>query len=790
MQHRIAGIEAPFDIVWDSLGVAHVYAGSVADAYRGMGYAAGSERLWQIHLSCAFANGEAAALLGERFFRQDAFQRACNVHGGQTPCPDSPGDWIVDAYLDGLNSWVNGLAEVPAEFLHADVEPRLFTRADVAARYRFTSWFQHKTITEKLLLGRLMATHGVDHFRNHVLHFSDGDAQLIAELRDSLADIDLAAVELTYPEISTDARATEALSSLSGSNNWAIRGALSASGKPMLATDPHQPHSIPNTFFYVHLHAPGWDAFGAAFPGVPYFMMGYTRDIAWGLTTGFVDSYDLYVEKLRGSKKEVLTSQGWQPVKQRTETIAVKGGAARKVLLTHTTHGVLLESLLQELGMGERGDREIQTALHWSLEAVPTSAGALAQLPLAKSASEFGDFLFENDVCPLVNNIICVDAQDNLRRFIAATLPARKKYTGSVPLAGWRADCEFSRSQAAELVVEVNPDRGYSHTANNDTMGERGPYYVHNFPISSARADRIEELLKQALAEDQRFTSADFTAMQLDLKDLRALEVVPQLLEQVEGSQAPDLIVARELLSAWDCYATADSAAACVYYRFLDEFWPRDFLFKVLGDPVVKLLPLGAPGLNQFDIVQFLSPGSPWLVHAPALQESVRSALTRAVKSLVHVLGADFARWRLGDMQKVAFQHSLAKHAHWAQMRVGVDELGGSATTLAMAMHSVDPELDLKAFEVPATARPADVIPWRVYHGPAFRLVVDLADPDHAQFVIAGGNGGRAESSFVTNQYPAWQLGNYFTLSLKRDELEVVEEWPCLSQSVEVKKER
>ena len=146
------------------------------------------------------------------------------------------------------------------------------------------------TFTEKMLLGRLMATHGVDYFRNHVLHFSDTDEELIEELKPYLQELDMGAVRLAYPEVRADDQARAAITSLSGSNNWAVRGALSASGKPMLATDPHQPHSIPNTFFYVHLHAPDWDAFGAAFPGVPYFMMGYTRDVAWGLTTGFVDS--------------------------------------------------------------------------------------------------------------------------------------------------------------------------------------------------------------------------------------------------------------------------------------------------------------------------------------------------------------------------------------------------------------------------------------------------------------------------------------------------------------------
>ena len=239
------------------------------------------------------------------------------------------------------------------------------------------------------------------------------------------------------------------------------------------------------------------------------------------------------------------------------------------------------------------------------------------------------------------------------------------------------------------------------------------------------------------------------------------------------------------MLAAWDGLAITESAAACVYYRFLDEFWPRDFLFKALNDPLVNVLPLGAPGLNRFDVSLFLTPGSPWQEHKALLKDCVQAALTKAVQSLIGVLGPDYPQWQLGDLQKVGFQHSLAKHEHWQNMRVGTDPLGGSGTTLAMAMHLVDPELDAtKTAGGLSSADNTDFVPWRVYHGSAFRLVVDLADPDHAQFVIAGGNGGTAESPFVTNQYPAWQLGNFYTFSLKRDELEVISQWSCDASTV------
>ena len=87
----------------------------------------------------------------------------------------------------------------------------------------------------------------------------------------------------------------------------------------------------------MHLHAGDWDAFGAAFPGVPYFMMGFANEIAWGLTTGFVDSYDLFVEQMQ--QNNYRAHDGWREVEQRRESIAVKGAADKTVDIHSTQHG-------------------------------------------------------------------------------------------------------------------------------------------------------------------------------------------------------------------------------------------------------------------------------------------------------------------------------------------------------------------------------------------------------------------------------------------------------------------
>ena len=741
----IPNCDGAFDICWDDLGIPHVYASTVADAFRGMGYVEGYERLWQIHLSCLYANGNAAEVFGERFVRQDVLHRAFDVPAHRLGVPESDGDWVVDAYLDGLNAYVATLSEPPPEFAGINAIPRRFTRADIAARYRFSSWFQARSWPEKMFLGRIMARHGIDRFRDHAPAFSQADAEVVAALGQPLGELDLTPIALINPALN-----------LSGSNNWAVTGHRTASGMPILATDPHQPHSIPNTFFYVHLHAPGWDVFGASFPGVPYFMMGYTRDVAWGLTTGFTDNYDVYIEQVDGDG--VLTPDGWSPLGRRTETIGVRGEDARDFEIVAGPHGPLLENLTHALGMRDAPSGRFRTALRWTLGHNPTSAGTLARLPLARTTEEFEGTLFENDVTPLVNNIIAVDRHNSLRRFIVATLPKRRDVTGVVPLPGWDARYDFEQATATELTVEVDPPSHFAVTANNDTLGDTAPFPIHTFAANSARADRIAELV----GDRTGFTAADFEAMQADLKDLRAAALVPEFLPFIENTGDHRLDVVHRMLADWDYRATSSSPAAAVHYTFLDRMWHCRFLVRSLGrDFAVQ--PAAAPSLNRVE---------PRYYHGPAwdqelLTETIREVYRGVHDDLVRELGAP-QMWRYGAIHQVHFWHTLHRRAPWEDMQVGPVPFGGSGTTLAMAMHMG---------RGPGKDPGADGVPQRVFHGPAFRLVVDLADPDHCRFVIAAGNSGRPGSRHVTDHFETWLKGEHHTIALSRDELTVEETW-------------
>ena len=206
-----------------------------------------------------------------------------------------------------------------------------------------------------------------------------------------------------------------------------------------------------------------------------------------------------------------------------------------------------------------------------------------------------------------------------------------------MPLAGWQKAHDFNLSNAAELVVERNPQDGVSLTANNDTMGDAGDFYIHNFPVHSARADRIRESLEQKA----KFSVTDFCQMQLDLTDLRAAQLLPELLGVLRTSHEPDVQLAVQLLEAWDQRATVESGAACLYYPFLDRFWPGKFMRDALQDDLIRLLPAAAPGLNRFDIASFTRAGSPWLAHGELLSKTICAEMSEVVKRVKKSLGAD-----------------------------------------------------------------------------------------------------------------------------------------------------
>jgi len=731
---RIPTLSNPVDLYWDRWGIPHIYAKTIEDVFAGLGYATGFERLWQIELSRLYASGTAASVLGRRFLKQDAVMRTFNVPASPAGIPDSPGDYIVDAYLSGLNSYIDQLDEVPPEFLHAGTEPSHFKREDVAARYRFSCWFQHRSWLEKMLMARLMAEHGVDRWKHHLNRFNASDEKLFHAMRDIYHSLDVDIAALIFPDFKA------------GSNNWTVSGLRSDSGKPMLASDPHLPFSLPNVFFLSHLHAADFDLTGASFPGMPFFPIGHTRNTAWGITTGFVDNYDLYIEEIHADDPlHYRTPGGTQKLQVREEIIRVKGEEDFVLPVQRSRHGSLFEPLMESLGLSAKTSSAYRTALRWSIGETPTSAGAMARLPLAKTTDEFGDFLFEDDKTPLVFNLICVDVNSDMNRWVASVIPKRTGVTGVLPLPGWDSRYDWQDAPANELLMQSSPDDGMLATANHDTMAGRTYFPVHNFPSSNARYMRIRELLERK----EKHTIEDMQEMQQDLLDLRARQEVPAIVELLSSSKDRDVVTALDLLANWDYVALPESIACTIFYLLLARRWHEEFMAEALkrekmDSQLIRYL-LYTPGIRKFSVDDFTQSDSLWYSQKQLLVQVLEKNMKDVVLWLKEELGSERSNWQWHRIHAVSCSHTLQKHKPWSHIKTGPDPIGGSPTTLRMANH-------------------LGRGPFQVFHGPVIRMLVDLADPDCTLFVMAGGNSGRHDSQHSTDQYPLWLSGEYITV--------------------------
>ena len=143
--------------------------------------------------------------------------------------------------------------------------------------------------------------------------------------------------------------------------------------------------------------------------------------------------------------------------------------------------------------------------------------------------------------------------------------------------------------------------------------------------------------------------------MQLDLKDLHAKSLLPDLIKVLSNSVDKEVNLATKILEEWNCEATIDSIGACIFYPFLDRFWQRKFMHEVLGDDLINTLPLGAPGLNRFDIGSFLKDKF-WKEHESSLQNIIEEEIKTVVNRVKNSLGDDASKWRWGDLHKIQFK--------------------------------------------------------------------------------------------------------------------------------------
>ena len=621
----LPSLRADVRVVRDTWGVPHIYAQSADDLFFAQGFVMAQDRLWQMEMWRRSAEGRLAEILGPSAADRDRLARLLKYRG---PADDRElaayhpeARRLMTAYVAGVNAFISShQAKLPIEFVLTGIRPEPWTIETLLLRQ-----ITFGDATSELQLARSVAELGVaeaNRRRNpdpwDDLQIPKGvDVKTIAATSAALTDAMRTTIDSIRPDILPRFRSMASLPRVAGreaidepgSNNWVLSGALSDTGKPVVANDPHREVTLPSLRYIVHLNAPGWNLIGATEP--PFFgvAIGHTDRVAWGLTIVGTDQHDVYVEELNPSNHdEVRWREGWEPVRRETEEILVKGQAPRRIELTFTRHGpIFYEDTARHRAYA------VRSALH-----EPGTAPYLAGLRLA-STSNCREFLDAAMYWHAPSeNLICGDVDGNIAWQASALTPQRQGWTGRLPVSGGGA-YEWAGFRK-DLPREINPERGFIATANHNIQPrEYSPPLM--FKTADTRFDRITRLL-QLIQPGRTYSLDDHQRMQNDAYSLRA-ESDRKLFA---GWTSRDARVerARKMLVNWDAVFTKASAEAAIY-----DAWRR----SVDG---------GQRGRTR---------------ERPRSPISVEAGLRRAIDALTKAQGADWKEWRWGRAHTRAFPH-------------------------------------------------------------------------------------------------------------------------------------
>jgi len=705
---QLPGLAAPATIRRDALGVPHIQAGSTPDAIRAQGYATAQDRLWQMDLLRRRAQGELAEAFGEGALRADRDARTLGLgHAAAASLaaldPDSRA--LLEAYAAGVNAYIASHRDaLPLEFRMLRYEPRPWQAADTVA------------------VGKLLALDLAQGWEAEAFRATVGDT-LPPEVQD-----------LLYPGAFPDDRilfgqdtrtappAAEAADHARGSNNWVVSGAHTATGKPLLANDPHLGLAVPSIWTAVHLTTPDLDVAGVTLPGAPGVILGRNRRVAWGCTNVHDDSADLYIEEWGGYDRYRVPG-GWETAEIRQERIQVRDGplSATSHTIVHpvrvTRHGPVVEI------------RGRLYALKWtSLDDTPELV-AFLQMDRASNWEEFQEALrrFPGPS----QNFVYADVDGRIAWYSAGRLPIRRSGDGSRPYRGATDEGDWTGFVPFESLPHlVDPPSGRIVTANNRLVGADYPYVVTRGGIGPWRAAAIF----RALESREGWTADDMVRLQGERLSLPHLDLARALVDAAgrHRGDAPWDEIAREM-TGWDGRMQADSrpaALAMATFRALGD--------RVIGPRVNRVASAESLRRRSVAVHRLIRERPPAFIPAgdEAWDGVLRGAWDSAVADLARTLGPDRARWSWGAMNRMAVHHPLSRVVPRLALLLDppVADMGGSSTSPNVLYIS----------------------PSGAIEGPSMRFVADLADPDGIRLVNFMGQSGHPASPHYGDQFQPW----------------------------------
>ncbi len=683
-----APVSAEASIIRDAAGVVHITAAAWEDAIFLQGYATAQDRMWQMDALRRLAAGElaevagASALEGDREARRLRLpQLAARQEQNLTPAARS----IFTAYARGVNHYLETHAgRLPVEFTILNYHPR--------------PW----RVRDTLLIGLHMYRALTTSWRSEIqkLHMIlKGDPAKVAYLYP--------------PRLSNEAAP--------GSNAWAVAGARTATGKAILATDPHLEFSLPSPWYLVHLTAPGLNVTGASLPGVPAVLVGHNERIAWGAANLEFDLQDLFRERIDAQTGAYVHQGRIEQARLEREAVPVKGSAPAEMITLVTRNGPLLVS-----------DGNESYTLHWMAEETDTFDFPFLDLNRAGNWEEFNAAL--RRFTGPAQNFVYADIDGNIGYHVAGPVPVREGCGGDIPADGTLGTCRWTGTIPYDELPHVyNPESGIIVSANQNPFPAGYKYPVAGVFAPPYRAEQIRARLESR----PKWTAREMLAIQKDVyspplhflaqEAARAWEKHP-----ASNEQSREAIAA---LREWDGQMERGPApvAAMLLYEELRKAAAKRASPDAADNYASRLAPSVIERLLRERPPDWFSDYDELLVNS----------LAAAIREGERALGSRVARWDWGAFHQFELRHPV---------------LGG--IPVAGRFFNLGP--------VPISGSPFSVKQITPRLGPSFRMVVDFSDLDASLANILTGQSGHVLSRHYKDQWPGFYNGDALPMQFRK----------------------
>lgn len=739
---KLGASSQPVKVHFDERAVPHISAQNDTDLYRAQGYIVARERLFEMDLSSRAPLGRLAELFGPSKVEADVHMRQLGLYQSaraleKTMMNDPDTAAMVTAYTEGVNAVIseikNSPSTLPLEYWLIGAEPEAWSPLKTAAIVRIMGWRMSGSELENEIRRTTALTELGSELFSQVYSapfktpesypgWTPSEVNPPAPTKEVAGPI-LARFKLGIGEIP---------SKLNGSNSWAISGTRTMSGNPILANDPHLGLHVPAIWYEQQLISPDQNTYGVAVPGVPAILIGFNRDIAWGITNSGIDALDIFKMEISSENQNDYYKQdgNWEPLERIEEVLRVRSSPEIQFPTYWSHQGPIIAS--QQI-LDTKQSQKAWLAIHWTGHFGSDEPGSLRKLNHMQNCDGIKD-AFKSFVTPILN-LTCIDRRGSIAMHVIGKVPLRSN-DGRFVSDGTRKDTVWtsflSQNQTPHI---VNPESNFILSANQSPIFPTPGILNGNF-ATSERSGQIEHALKSR----NLWTIENAKNLQSNSEGEAASKLLPLILKVLVQQQSKTDLDREviEALAIWDNSYKKDFIAPTIfealYLEIANQFWTTHL--KTSEWKTRYPVPNRQITWNRILEIGNNLPDANDSKEMPAeLRTLIETSYAKAKERLLADLGSDPKSWTWGRYRQTEIRHLTKIPILGLQRPISTD---GSPDTI--------------------NAIAAD-------HGPSWRMVVEMTPDGPVAFgVYPGGQSGRPGAREFSQFVSTWESGDLYRL--------------------------